>query len=70
MNDRQDYFGQTVNMAAGLQGMADARAILATRAVVDDPKSSVLLKAAGVRPEARTAVLRGIAHEITVCEIP
>src|SRR5215212_4979893 len=44
LNDRQDYFGQTVNMAARVQGMADARAILATGAVVDDPQSSILLK--------------------------
>jgi class 3 adenylate cyclase len=70
LNDRQDYFGQTVNMAARVQGMADARAILATGAVVEDPQSSVLLKAAGIRPEARAAVLRGIPDEITLYEIP
>jgi class 3 adenylate cyclase len=70
LNDRQDYFGQTVNMAARVQGMADARAILATGAVVDDRQSSLLLKAAGIRPEGRTAVLRGIAEEITLFEIP
>src|SRR5215203_1531098 len=70
LNDRQDYFGQTVNMAARVQGMADARAILATGAVVDDPQSSILLKTAGIRPQARSAVLRGIADEVTLYEIP
>jgi class 3 adenylate cyclase len=70
LNDRQDYFGQTVNTAARVQGMADARAILATRAVVDDPQSSILLKTADIRPQARSAVLRGIADEVTLYEIP
>ncbi len=50
--------------------MADGRAIFATGAVVNDRQSSVLLKAAGIRPEARTAALRGIADEITLYEIP
>jgi len=69
LNERQDYFGQTVNMAARVQGMADARAILATGAVVDDPQSSILLKTAGVGLEVRTAVLRGIPSEIVLYQI-
>jgi hypothetical protein len=48
--------------------MADARAILATGAVVEDPQSAILLKGAGIRPEARTAVLREIP-EVTLYEI-
>jgi class 3 adenylate cyclase len=70
MNDRQDFFGQTVNMAARVQAMADGRAILATDAVVDDSQSAILLEGAGIRPEVRTAVLRGIPDEITLYEIP
>ena len=38
LNDRQDYFGQTVNMAARVQGLASSRAIFATKPVVEDRK--------------------------------
>jgi class 3 adenylate cyclase len=69
LNDRQDYFGQTVNVAARVQGLADARAICATGSVVDDPQSSQLLKAVGVRPEPHSTVLRGIPDEMTIYEI-
>ena len=30
LNERQDYFGQTVNVAARLQGLAFSRSIFAT----------------------------------------
>ena len=70
LNDRQDYFGQTVNVAARVQGVADARAICATGSVVDDPQSSQLLKTVGVRPEPHSTVLRGIPDEMTIYEIP
>ena len=35
LNDRQDYFGQTVNIASRVQGLATSRAIFATKPVVD-----------------------------------
>jgi class 3 adenylate cyclase len=69
LNDRQDYFGQTVNVASRVQGLADARAICATGSVVDDPQSSQLLKDVGVRPEPHSTVLRGIPDEMTIYEI-
>src|SRR6516225_2838008 len=37
LNDRQDYFGQTVNIASRVQGLAGSRSILATGAVVEHP---------------------------------
>ena len=30
LNERQDYFGQTVNIASRVQGLAQTRSILAT----------------------------------------
>src|SRR6202008_1776236 len=39
LNDRQDYFGQTVNIASRVQNLAISRAIFATEAVVEDPQS-------------------------------
>jgi class 3 adenylate cyclase len=70
LNDRQDYFGQTVNIAARVQGLADSRAILATRAVVENPETTKLLNASGVIPVAQRQALRGVTHELTLYELP
>jgi class 3 adenylate cyclase len=70
LNDRQDYFGQTVNMAARVQGLAKSRAIFATKPVVEDAKSSKILATNGLTPTVQQAALRGIADETTVYEIP
>ena len=40
LNERQDYFGQTVNIASRVQGLAMSRSILATAPVVDNPRSA------------------------------
>jgi class 3 adenylate cyclase len=70
LNDRQDYFGQTVNIAARVQGLADSRAILATGVVVENPKTAKLLEASGVMPVAQRQALRGVTHEVTLYELP
>jgi class 3 adenylate cyclase len=70
LNDRQDYFGQTVNIAARVQALADSRTILATSAVVSHPQASTLLKKSGLEPQPQSRALRGIADEVAVYEIP
>ncbi len=70
LNDRQDYFGQTVNIASRVQGMADSTAIIVTDPVVGDPRVAGLLTRDGLRPATRSAALRGLAHDITLYEIP
>jgi class 3 adenylate cyclase len=70
LNESQDYFGQTVNMAARVQGLASSRAILATRSVVEDPKAAKILQDSGLQPTLQRAALRGIADETMVYEIP
>ena len=70
LNDHQDYFGQTVNIAARVQALAVSRSILATEAVVDNPKASELLETDGIKPMARRLPVRGIAEELAVYEIP
>jgi class 3 adenylate cyclase len=70
LNDRQDYFGQTVNIAARVQNLADSRAILATGSVVDNARTTGLLATAGLQPLSRRYALRGIADELTLYEIP
>ena len=70
LNERQDYFGRTVNIAARVQGLATSRSIFATRRVVSDSKASKLLQSNGiaVTPEKRS--LRGIANQFEIFEIP
>ena len=70
LNDTLDYFGQTVNIAARVQGLAVSRAIFATKPVVEHPQSSAQLQAAGITPVPQSAALKGIAGEVAVYEIP
>ena len=70
LNDRQDYFGTTVNIASRVQGLADSRSILATGSVVKHPQASSLLATSGLTPVAQHRALRGIAEELAVYEIP
>ena len=39
LNDRQDNFGQTVNIASRVQGLVDPNVILATEAIVGDARA-------------------------------
>jgi class 3 adenylate cyclase len=70
LNDRQDYFGTTVNIAARVQGLADSRSILATGPVVRHPQALSLLETSGLSPVAQRRALRGIAEALAVYEIP
>jgi class 3 adenylate cyclase len=70
LNERQDYFGTTVNIAARVQGLADSRTILATGPVVTDPQASTLLQTSGLKPVSQRRALRGITDEVAVYEIP
>lgn len=70
LNDRQDYFGQTVNIAARVQGQATERAINATGPVVKSPAVMELLSKAGLTPSEKSVELRGIADKVVIYEIP
>jgi class 3 adenylate cyclase len=70
LNDRQDFFGQTVNIASRVQGLAVSRSIFATGSVVEHPKSTDLLAANGLIPLPQQRLLRGIPEEFAVYEIP
>lgn len=70
LNDRLDYFGQTVNIAARVQGLAVSRSIFATEPVVADPHAARLLGTHGLSPVPQRHTLRGIANEFVVYEIP
>jgi class 3 adenylate cyclase len=70
LNDRLDYFGQTVNIAARVQGLAMSHSIFATEPVIRHEATARMLSEAGLAPTLRRCNLRGIAEEFTVYEIP
>jgi len=62
LNDRLDYFGSTVNMAARLQGQSEGGDIVVSRAVADDPAVKPLLATIDRREES--VELKGFAKPI------
>ena len=70
LNERQDYFGSTVNIASRVQGLAATPSILATDSVVDHPLSAGVFANGRQKPMAKQHALRGLAAERTVYEIP
>ncbi|NRQ15081.1 adenylate/guanylate cyclase domain-containing protein [Ensifer sesbaniae] len=70
LNERQDYFGQTVNIASRVQHLATSREIFATSSVLDDPRASNLLSDRGLNPQSHNVALRGITNEISIFSIP
>ncbi|HVC50955.1 MAG TPA: adenylate/guanylate cyclase domain-containing protein [Stellaceae bacterium] len=70
LNDHQDYFGSTVNIAARVQGLAQDRSIFVSEPVVRSEQTGALLAAKGLTPRPQQRALRGIAEEYAVYEIP
>lgn len=70
LNERQDYFGQTVNIAARVQGLSTSQAMYVTGPVLDAPAVVDVLQKASIVPVQKEAALRGIADKVVVYEIP
>jgi class 3 adenylate cyclase len=70
LNEQQDYFGQTVNIASRVQGLAASRSIVVTQQVIENGQASTLLETTGLKPTLRRVALSGIADEMSVYEIP
>src|SRR5437868_11985856 len=70
LNERQDYFGQTVNIAARVQGLSTSQAIHITGPVIEASAVADILRKASIVPIQKQAALRGIADKILVYEIP
>ena len=62
LNDRLDYFGSTVNMAARLQGQSAGGDIVLSRAVADDPAVQPLLT--GLQAGEESVALKGFSDSI------
>jgi class 3 adenylate cyclase len=62
LNERLDYFGSTVNMAARLQGQSVGGDIVLSRVVAEDPAVKPLL--AGVPASVESVALKGFAEPV------
>src|SRR6202043_565739 len=69
LNAQQDYFGQTVNVASRVQGLAASRSIVVTESVVENAHARALLETNGLKPTLRRVALSGIADKMSVYEI-
>jgi class 3 adenylate cyclase len=64
LNDRPDYFGGTVNIAARVQGLSQGGDVLLTEAIRSDPEAGAIL---GSRPlESARVQLKGIDEPVLV----
>src|SRR6266516_2365204 len=64
LNERQDYFGQTVNIAARVQSLSTSKEIHITGPVIDSPAVATILEKEAIKPIQKRAALRGIADKI------
>ncbi|MGY8668476.1 adenylate/guanylate cyclase domain-containing protein [Bradyrhizobium sp. UFLA05-109] len=70
LNERQDYFGRTVNIAARVQSVSMAQEIHITGPVLDAPAVARILEQWSIKPIQKQAALRGIADKMVVYELP
>ena len=69
LNGAQDYFGQTVNVAARVQGLAEAGGILASAPVMEGARVAALLAGLGLAPQPQERALRGVARAMAIYEV-
>jgi class 3 adenylate cyclase len=70
LNERQDYFGQTVNIASRVQSLCTAQEMHVTGPVIEAPGVAMILQKQAITPIQKQAALRGIADKIVVYELP
>ena len=69
LDDRQDYFGQTVNIASRVQGLAEPDAILATKPIIESSEVARVLSEARYRTTPRSSQLRGLSAAYEIFEV-
>lgn len=67
LNDRLDYFGQTVNIAARVQGLADANEIYISQAVYEEAAVRELLADCAVVEDE--VVVKGVSQKLKVYKV-
>src|ERR1700675_4236236 len=69
LNEREDYFGQPVNIAARVQRLSPSQAIHITGPVIEVPAVAALLDKEAITPIQKQARLPGIADKVVVYEL-
>src|ERR1700728_2546434 len=69
LDDRQDYFGQTVNIASRVNELADPTAILATKPIIESSEVAQVLSDSSYRTTPRSSQLRGLSNEFEIFEV-
>ena len=67
LNDRIDYFGQDVNIAARVQGLADVNEVCLTDAVMEAPGVSEIVKGRPASCDYKN--LKGVGQKMEVHRI-
>jgi class 3 adenylate cyclase len=63
LNDRLDYFGTTVNLAARLEGLSTGEDVIISRALYDDPEVRTLLDSEDLTATGFAMELKGFEDE-------
>jgi class 3 adenylate cyclase len=67
LNDRLDYYGKTVNLAARLEGQGESGDISMSRKFVEDPAVAEILQSYNLRE--REALFKGYSEPLTIYQI-
>ena len=63
LNDRLDYFGTTVNLAARLEGLSSGEDVIISRALYDDPEVESFIRSEGLTATPFEMNLKGFESE-------
>jgi class 3 adenylate cyclase len=63
LNDRLDYFGSTVNMAARLEGLSTGDDVIISRALYDDPEVREFVASENLQATSFEILLKGFQEE-------
>jgi class 3 adenylate cyclase len=63
LNDRLDYFGSTVNMAARLESLSSGNDVVISRAIYDDAEVRALIAAESLKAAPFEIMLKGFDEE-------
>jgi len=66
LNERIDYFGTTVNVAARVQGLSDGRDVMASGAIFGESNAADYLREKGWQSEPFTTSLKGLKSSYQV----
>lgn len=67
LNQRLDYYGETVNLSARLEGQGNAGDIIMSASFMNDPACTSILQA--YTPEQRQVTLKGFSNPVTISSI-